>query len=113
MLRILITTVLLVLIAGCSYFPGVHKIDIQQGNLVTQEMVDQLRPGMTKSQVRFVMGSPLVVDTFQQSRWDYLMTLKKGTDDVRIQERISLFFKEGKLAFFNGDFRPSAANVQR
>ncbi len=113
MQRIIISTIVLLLLSGCTYFPGVHKIDVQQGNLVNQEMVDKLRPGMSKSQVRFVMGSPLIIDTFQQNRWDYLLTLKKGGDDVRTQERLSLFFKDEKLAYFNGDFRPSAAKVQR
>ncbi|MEH6625655.1 MAG: outer membrane protein assembly factor BamE [Motiliproteus sp.] len=113
MQRRIIITVVLLLLSGCTYFPGVHKIDIQQGNIVTQEMVDKLRPGMSKSQVRFVMGSPLITDTFQQNRWDYLLTLKKADAEVRTQERISLFFKDEKLAYFNGDFRPSAAKVQR
>ncbi len=94
--------------SGCSFFPGVHKIDVQQGNLVTQDMVDQLRPGMTKSQVRYVMGSPLIIDTFQQERWDYLMTMKKGGDE-RTQERISLFFSNDRLTSFSGDFIPSSA----
>ncbi|WP_317930207.1 outer membrane protein assembly factor BamE [Halioxenophilus sp. WMMB6] len=59
--------------AGCSYlkFPGVYRISIQQGNVVTQEMLDQLQPGMTKRQVRFVMGTPLIDDPFVSDRWDY------------------------------------------
>ena len=58
---------------GCSWlkFPGVHKVDIQQGNIVDQEMIDKLRPGMSMSQVQFVLGTPLVIDTFNQKRWDY------------------------------------------
>ena len=60
--------------SGCSWikFPGVHKVDIQQGNLIDQDMVNQLELGMTKSQVRFVLGNPLVADTFDQTRWDYI-----------------------------------------
>ncbi len=112
MQRIIIFATLLLTLAGCTYFPGVHKIDVQQGNLVTQEMVDQLRPGMTKSQVRFVMGTPLIIDTFQQNRWDYLLTMKKGGEE-RTQERISLFFKDDKLAYFSGDFVPSSAKIKR
>lgn len=97
---------LILFCTACTYFPGVHKIDIDQGNIVTQEMVDQLRPGMSKEQVRFVMGSPLIVDTFDQSRWDYLLTKEHDGND-RAVERMSLFFTEGKLTSFSGDFRPS------
>ncbi len=100
--------ILIVFCTACSYFPGVHKIDIDQGNIVTQEMVDQLRPGMTKEQVRFVMGTPLIIDTFTQNRWDYLLT-KQVNGDARSQERISLFFTDDKLSSFSGDFRPSPA----
>ena len=61
--RLLLTSLTfmgLIALAGCS-FPGVYKIDIQQGNVVTQDMIDQLRPGMTRRQVRFIMGNPLTV----------------------------------------------------
>src|SRR5690606_17744119 len=62
-------------IAGCS-FPGVYKIDIQQGNVVTQDMINQLRPGMTRRQVRFIMGNPMITDTFHPNRWDYLYSIQ-------------------------------------
>ena len=60
---------------GCSWlkFPEVHKVAIQQGNIVDQEMIDKLRPGMSMSQVQFVLGTPLVIDTFNQKRWDYFL----------------------------------------
>src|SRR5690606_5446845 len=80
----------LLALAGCS-FPGVYKIDIQQGNVVTQDMVDQLRPGMTRSQVRYIMGNPLITDTFHADRWDYLYSIQPGGGE-RLQERISLNF---------------------
>jgi outer membrane protein assembly factor BamE len=108
MQKIIISVIATLLISACSYFPGVHKIDIQQGNIVTQPMLDQLRPGMTKSQVRYILGTPLLMDTFDQNRWDYLHTLQKGGKE-RNQERLSLFFKDGKLSGFNGDFIPSSA----
>ncbi len=100
-----------VVLGGCSYlnFPGVHKIDIQQGNIITQEMVDQLRPGMTKPQVRFVMGTPLIADTFNQSRWDYFYALKEGSGKES-RERMSIFFdKDGLLSHIKGDYLPSSA----
>ncbi|HCL77559.1 MAG TPA: outer membrane protein assembly factor BamE, partial [Pseudomonas sp.] len=80
-----LTLVGLFALAGCS-FPGVYKVDIQQGNVVTQDMIDQLRPGMTRSQVRFIMGSPLITDTFHASRWDYLYSIQPGGGQ-RQQER--------------------------
>ncbi len=95
--------------AACSdtgKIPGVYRPDIQQGNVVTQEMVDKLRPDMTKAQVRYIMGTPLLVDTFHQDRWDYLYTLEAEGND-RTQERISIFFEDDRLARIEGDYRPS------
>ena len=95
----------LLVLAGCS-FPGVHKIDIQQGNVVTQNMVDQLRPGMTTRQVRFIMGTPLVADTFHSNRWDYLYSIQVA-GGTRKQERISLIFNDNnELQGLGGDFMP-------
>ncbi|WP_286236673.1 outer membrane protein assembly factor BamE [Neptuniibacter halophilus] len=110
MQKLLIAAVLTVALTGCSGFPGVYKIDLPQGNVVTQEMVDQLRPGMTQNQVRFVMGSPLVTDTFHEGRWDYIYSMKSGSDDSYTRERISLYFTDGKLSGLNGDFRPGGGS---
>lgn len=99
------------LLAGCNNvgfmdFPGVYKISIPQGNIITQDMVDQLRPGMTKRQVVFVMGTPLVRDPYHQDRWDYIYSFQPG-GGVRGQERISVFFVDDLLVSFSGDFAPS------
>ena len=100
-----LTLVGLLALAGCS-FPGVYKIDIQQGNVVTQDMIDQLRPGMTRRQVRFIMGNPLIQDTFNTNRWDYLYSLQPG-GGKRQQERMSVFFNESdQLVSLSGDFMP-------
>jgi outer membrane protein assembly factor BamE len=100
------------LLAGCGWrdfkfgLPGVYRIDIPQGNIVTQEMVDKLKPGMNKRQVRFVMGTPLIIDTFEPERWDYLQSMEsKGHE--RSQERISLYFKDDLLVSIGGDLAPS------
>ena len=106
----LIVAALTLVLSGCSGFPGVYKFDIPQGNVVNQEMVDQLRPGMTHSQVRFIMGTPLITDTFHDGRWDYLYSKKSGTDGILTRERISLYFSDGKLTGLNGDFRPGGSN---
>lgn len=98
----------LLALAGCS-FPGVYKVDIQQGNVVTQDMIDQLRPGMTQRQVRFIMGNPMLVDTFHPNRWDYLYSIQPGGGQ-RLQERISLMFNDqGLLAGLSGDFMPGVS----
>ena len=102
------TFVGLLALAGCS-FPGVYKIDIQQGNVVTQDMIDQLRPGMTRRQVRFIMGNPLLVDTFHANRWDYLYSLQPGGGQ-RQQERMSIFFNgNDQLVSLSGDFMPGVS----
>ena len=95
-------------LSGCGFIPGVYKIDVQQGNVVTQDMVDQLRPGMTQRQVRFIMGTPLIQDTFHPERWDYLYSLKSGRSE-RVQERISLTFEDNRLIGLSGDFIPGAS----
>ena len=106
-LLMLLCTVSITL-SGCGIIPGVYKIDVQQGNVVTQDMVDQLRPGMTQRQVRFIMGTPLIQDTFHPERWDYLYSLKSGRSD-RVQERISLNFDDNRLVGLSGDFIPGAS----
>ena len=109
-LNIALLTIALLAGSGCSYFPGAYKIDIQQGNAISQEMIDQLRPGMTKRQVQYVMGTPLIKDTFNQSRWDYVYSLQPGGES-RQRESISLFFEDGLLSHFNGDFIPNKAAI--
>lgn len=97
--------------AGCKQVPtlpglGPHKIDIQQGNAITQEMVAKLQPGMTPSQVRFVLGTPLLVDPFRTDRWDYFYSYMKGGDLVE-QRRLMVFFKNDKLDRVEGDVIPA------
>lgn len=105
------------LLGACSFkdfrfgLPGVYRIDIPQGNIVNQEMVDKLKPGMTRRQVRFVMGTPLIIDTFEHERWDYLHSLETKKDG-RTQERISLYFKDDKLERITGDLAPAAAGTE-
>ncbi|MDG1475303.1 MAG: outer membrane protein assembly factor BamE, partial [Porticoccaceae bacterium] len=75
-MRFFILTLIFItlLSSGCSWikFPGVHKINVQQGNILDQEMVDKLQPGMSKTQVQFVLGTPIVTDSFNTGRWDYV-----------------------------------------
>ncbi|MGR9052501.1 MAG: outer membrane protein assembly factor BamE, partial [Gammaproteobacteria bacterium] len=73
--------VLSLLLSGCTTvmenLPGVYKLDIQQGNIIDQEVIDQLRPNMSKRQVLYVIGSPMLIDVFHQQRWDYLYSDQK------------------------------------
>ena len=94
---------------GSMDFPGVYKIGISQGNIITQEMIDQLRPGMTKRQVNFVMGTPLVRDPYHQDRWDYVYSYQPGGGE-RGQERLSVFFIDDQLVNFTGDFIPTTVS---
>ncbi|RME33385.1 MAG: outer membrane protein assembly factor BamE, partial [Gammaproteobacteria bacterium] len=87
--------------------PWVYRIDVQQGNVVTQEMLAQLRPGMDKRKVRYIMGTPLVIDTFHQDRWDYIYSYRGGRSWTREQRRVSLYFEDDRLVRVEGDVRPA------
>ena len=94
------------LLAGCMLAP--HKIDIQQGNYVDQEMVAKLKPDMTRSQVRFILGTPLLTDIFHADRWDYVYW-RETESGKREQRKLALYFNEGKLARVEGDVVSPAA----
>jgi len=95
-------------LAGCGSWSNPidklspYKIDIQQGNVITEEMLAKLKPGMTPSQVRFIMGSPLVQDPFHPDRWDYVYRYLKN-DKVTEQRRITVVFEDEKLKGIEGD----------
>jgi outer membrane protein assembly factor BamE len=107
----LVPTVSLLLLTACNWVPAVpgitpHKMEIQQGNVVTQDMVDKLKPGMSKSQVRFALGTPLVLDPFHNDRWDYVYEKQKGGRVIE-QRRIVVLFAEDKLLRIDGDVVPA------
>jgi outer membrane protein assembly factor BamE len=79
-------------LSACS----VYKIDVQQGNVLDKEAVDKLKLGMTKQQVLFVLGSPIIKDAFRSDRWDYVHTFRPGKGEM-VQRAITVFFKKGKL----------------
>ena len=85
--------------------PLIYRPEVQQGNVVTQEMVDKLEPGMNRRQVSYIMGTPLLVDAFHQDRWDYIYTRETG-GGAGNKERISLYFEDDTLVRVEGDFRP-------
>ena len=102
-----------VVAAGCGMTPTIpglppYRIDIQQGNFISQEMVSQLKPGMTREQVRFVLGTPLVTDIFHPDRWDYVY-FREPPGKPREQRRLAVFFdKDNKLVRVDGDIVPAA-----
>lgn len=97
-----------ILLAACgSAVPTVKpfKMDIQQGNVVTSKMLLQLRPGMTKSQVRFIMGTPLIADSFHSNRWDYFYQMRQAGKIIE-QRRVILEFDKELLTRVRGDVVP-------
>jgi len=102
----------LFLIAGCGVprIPGItpYKPDIQQGNFVSHEMVQQLKPGMSREQVRFLLGTPLLTDIFHADRWDYVYW-RETPNGKRESRKLALFFSDGKLARMEGDVVSPAA----
>ncbi|MEQ1638230.1 MAG: outer membrane protein assembly factor BamE [Methylococcales bacterium] len=103
-------------LTACStvmeYLPGIYKVDIKQGNIIDQAMIDQLSPNMTKRQVLYVMGSPMLSDFFHKQRWDYIYSTREA-GDPKIQKRVALFFNGDELVKIEGDFTPSSKPVTK
>lgn len=108
----LVSGLLVGLAGGCVKVPtpGVYKLDIQQGNVVTEEMLARLEPDMEKRKVRFLLGTPLITDTFNQDRWDYVYSLREGGGDLT-QQHIVLIFEDDRLKHIEGDADNSAIDV--
>ncbi len=109
MRKLLITAVCCasVISTGCSsmHIPGVYKVDVPQGNIVTQAMVDQLHTGMSKRQVNYAMGTPLVVDVFHPERWDYIYSFQQGGHKPD-KHHVTLYFENDQLTRIEGDYQP-------
>jgi outer membrane protein assembly factor BamE len=105
-------------VAGCSAsmvedlpnVPGLtpYRIEIQQGNFVSQDMIAKLKRGMSREQVRFVLGTPLLTDVFHRDRWDYVF-FREQPDKTREERRISVFFENNRLVRVAGDVVPETA----
>ena len=92
--------------------PLIYRPDIQQGNVVSQESINKLKPGMSKSQVNYLLGTPMLVDVFHQDRWDYYYSMKQGNEE-RVQQRVALHFSDDRLIRIEGDYRPVPAAEQK
>jgi len=103
--RVAVAAVLLAaLLAGCVYRP-----DIQQGNYLEGKTVDQLQVGMTRTQVRYLLGTPMVPDLFNRDRWDYLYYFVHGRLRRPAQRHLVVFFKDDKVTSFDRDNVPESA----
>ena len=113
-LRLLFAALIAAGVAACTSVPRIpgitpYKMDVQQGNYVSQEMVSQLKPGMSREQVRYLLGTPLVTDIFHAERWDYVYW-REAPDGKREERRVALFFSpDNKLERIAGDVVSSAA----
>jgi len=114
-LLIFITALATLALAGCSTFdavpnalgkaPIIYHPTIQQGNVVRQDQVNQLQPGMNKRQVKFLLGTPMLSDVFHANRWDYAYTIGEGSTPDEIS-RVTVFFENDRLVRITGDIRP-------
>jgi outer membrane protein assembly factor BamE len=108
-----LATIAVLFLASCSSngLPVLHlkpyRMEIQQGNFVSQEAVSQLKLGMTKEQVRFVLGTPLLTDIFHADRWDYVYRRQKVNSNVLEHRKIAVYFEDGKLKRIEGDVTPA------
>lgn len=105
---------LLLALPGCGSnfgFPGVYKINVEQGNVVTEEMVEQLRPGLNRRQVRYIMGTPLIEDSFHSDRWDYRYLLRNGNETLS-ETRLTLWFENDELVRAEGPDAPTWGETQ-
>ena len=98
---------IVMLSAGCGFVPRIpgvtpYRIEIQQGNFISQDMVAQLKPGMSKEQVRLALGTPLLTDIFHADRWDYVYWRERPGAKLE-QRKLTVFFEDGKLTRLDGD----------
>lgn len=109
LIRSLALGCLLAGLVGCGSnfgFPGVYRINVEQGNVVTEEMVEQLRSGLNRRQVRYIMGTPLIEDSFHEDRWDYRYLLRNG-NELLSETQLTLWFEEDELVRVEGPDAPN------
>jgi len=92
---------ILFLVFSCS-LPRVYEVVVSQGNLIDQDMMEKLEIGMTESQVKYVLGSPLITDTFTPNRWDYYTSVTQGNKKFT-EKKLTLYFEDKKLIKWEED----------
>lgn len=110
--RLCAAALIAAVLGGCSTprIPGIYRIDVQQGNVISQEQLAALERGMEKRKVRFILGTPLVADAFNQDRWDYYYSLEKMGEE-RVQRVISVFFEDDRLLRVSGGVRAATGPI--
>jgi|SRR5688572_4326115 len=106
-MRIIALLLFAAVLAGC-----VHKIDVQQGNYVTQDIAERVTPGMTRAEVRQILGTPLLADAFHANRWDYYFSNVVGRRAPE-RARLSVFFENDKVVSVTGQGRPPGESPAR
>ena len=101
MRKLLIMMSLCLTLSGCSYL-HVHRMNIEQGNIITDEMVSKIHPGMTETQVKEIMGEPVLANVFDKNRTDYVYTFKPGNGTMT-EKYFTLIFRGGKLVTIHGN----------
>ncbi len=105
LLRTTVMTIALSLSACSSW---VYRIDIPQGNYLEQKSIDKIQVGMTKEQVKFILGSPVIIDTFDKDTWNYVYRFKSGrSKELNVQKNFTIKFEDDKLISADGDFELS------
>ncbi len=107
-MRLLAPLAFAVALAGCGSI--IHRIDVQQGNVVAPETFAKLKPGITRSEVRQLAGTPLLTDIFHANRWDYYFRYEKRGQLVE-QNRFTVHFENEKVVRIEGGPTPSAAGA--
>ncbi len=93
-------------LSACSSW--VYRIDIPQGNYLEQKSIDKIQVGMTKEQVKFVLGSPVLIDSFDEDTWNYIYRFKSGrSEKLNMQKNFTIKFEDDKLVSASGDFELS------
>jgi len=105
---VLILTAITGLSACSGIIPGVYKVNIQQGHIISQDDVDKLKLGMTKSQVRFVLGNSLMPNIFNDDQWDYIYSVRRGSEGKITQYLLTVQFDDEKLTKIEGNHAPDS-----
>ena len=107
--NVIFALLLVALTSGCTRINFPYRIDVEQGNVLTQDVVDQLQPGMSRDQVAFLLGTPLITDDFRPERWDYYYSLVTG-QGFQLRRHMVLFFHGDTLVRLEGDLRPGGGD---
>ncbi len=103
--NLMLTTGLVTALSGCAHFEWlVYKIDVPQGNYIEQNQVEKLRINMTKEQIEFVLGRPILRDTFSDDTWYYIYQFKNGEDGKITNKELIVHFKDNRVQQITGDY---------